>query len=48
VELLLNCPVIPDPFRVYLHRDCDSPQQLDFRAHMLMHDSIYRYYFVVK
>jgi hypothetical protein len=44
VELLLNWPVIPDSLRVYLHRDCDSPQQLDFRAHMSMHDSIYGHY----
>jgi hypothetical protein len=47
-ELELNWPVIPDTLRLYLHRACDSPQQLDFRAHMLMHDSIYGQYFVAK
>jgi hypothetical protein len=29
-------------------RECDSVRQLDFRAHMLMHDSLYGKYFVAK
>ncbi len=47
-ELELNWPAIPDSLRVYLHRACDSPQQLNFRAYMLMYDSIYGRYFIAK
>ena len=46
--LELNWPAIPDQLRVFLSRECDSPQQLDFRAHMLMHDSLYGKYLVTK
>jgi hypothetical protein len=34
--LELNWPSIPDSFRLLLHRECDSQQQLDHRAYMLM------------
>ena len=44
----LNWPAIPDQLRVFLSRECDSPQQLDFRAHMLMYDSLYRKYLITK
>jgi hypothetical protein len=47
-ELELNWPAIPDSIRLFLHRECDSLQQADFRAHMLMHDSLYGKYFVAK
>jgi len=47
-ELELNWPAIPDSLRLFLRRECDSLQQLDFRAHMLMHDSLYGQYFVAK
>jgi hypothetical protein len=47
-ELALNWPAIPDSVRLFLHRECDSSQQIDFRAHMLMHDSVYGKYFVAK
>jgi len=46
--LALNWPAIPDSLRVILRRACDSLQPLDFRAHGLMHDSIYGRYFVAK
>ena len=46
--LELNWQAMPDQLRLYLHRECDSPRQLDFRAHMLMHDSVYGSYFVVR
>lgn len=44
-ELELNWPSIPDSMRVYLRRECDSTEQVELRAHMLMHDSIYLKYF---
>jgi hypothetical protein len=47
-ELELNWRAIPDPVRVHLRRECDSPQQLQLRARMLMYDSLYGRYFVVK
>jgi hypothetical protein len=47
-ELELNWPVIPDSLRLFLRRECDSPQQLAFRAHLLMLDSVYGQYFVAK
>ena len=43
--LELNWPAVPDSLRLFLHRECDSPHQLDFRAHMLMHDSVFGRYF---
>jgi hypothetical protein len=46
--LELNWPAVPDQLRLFLHRECDSPQQLDFRAHMLMHDSVFGQYFTAK
>ena len=46
--LELNWAAIPDPLRIVLHRECDAPQQLDYRAHMLMYDSIYSRYFVIQ
>jgi hypothetical protein len=44
--LELNWPAVPDQLRLLLHRECDSPQQLDFRAHMLMYDSLFGQYFI--
>ena len=44
----LNWPAIPDQFRLVLHRECDSPEQLALRAHLLMQDSIFGDYFVRK
>jgi hypothetical protein len=46
--LELNWPAVPDQFRLVLHRECDSPQQLALRAHLLMQDSIFGDYFVSK
>jgi hypothetical protein len=47
-ELELNWPAIPDSIRLFLRRECDSLQQVDFRVHMLMHDSLYGKYLVAK
>ncbi len=44
----LNWPAIPDQLRLVLHRECDSPEQLALRAHLLMQDSIFGDYFVPK
>lgn len=41
----LNWPAIPDQWRLLLHRDCDSPQQVDYRAHMLMYDAVFGSFF---
>jgi hypothetical protein len=46
--LELNWPAVPDQLRLFLHRECDSPQQLGFRAHMLMHDSAFARYFIAR
>lgn len=46
--LELNWPSIPDTFRLLLHRECDSQQQLDHRAYMLMNDAVFGCYFAVK
>jgi hypothetical protein len=40
-DLELNWPAIPDSIRLFLRRERDSPQQLDFRVHMFMHDALY-------
>jgi len=48
VVLDLNWPAIPDQFRLILHRECDSPEQLALRAHLLTQDSIFGSYFVRK
>jgi hypothetical protein len=47
-ELQLNWPAIPDHLRAILGRECDTPQQLDFRAFMLMYDSLYGKYLIAK
>jgi hypothetical protein len=44
----LNWPVMPDQLRLILHRECDSPEQLALRAHLLMQDSIFGDYFIRK
>jgi len=44
----LNWPAIPDQFRLVLHRECDSPEQLALRAHLLMQDAIFGDYFISK
>ena len=46
--LELDWPAIPDSMRMFLSRECDSPRQLDFRAHMLMLDAIYGKCFVAR
>ena len=45
-ELTLNWPAVPDSFRLYLHRECDSPDQLSLRSHLLVYDAVYSEYFV--
>ena len=44
----LNWPAIPDQFRLVLHRECDSPEQLALRAHLLMQDAVFGNYFIRK
>jgi hypothetical protein len=46
--LELNWPSIPDQFRMLLRRECDSPEQLERRAYMLMCDAVFSRYFSVK
>ena len=46
--LELNWSALPDQLRLFLHRECDSPQQLEFRAHMLVHDSLFGRYFIAR
>jgi len=46
--LELSWPSIPDSFRLLLRRECDSQQQLDHRAYMLMNDAVFGCYFAVK
>ena len=46
--LVLNWSSIPDQLRLFIGRECDSPQQLDFRAYMLMHDAVFGHYFTAK
>jgi len=46
--LELNWPLIPDSFRLLLHRECDSQQQLDHRAYMLLNDAVFGRYFTVR
>lgn len=41
----LNWPAVPDQWRVLLHRECDSDEQLNHRAHMLMNDAIFGRFF---
>jgi len=47
-QLELNWPSVPDSLRFFLHRECDSPEQIEYRALMLAHDSIYLRYFLPK
>jgi hypothetical protein len=47
-RLELNWPSVPDSLRFFLHRECDSPEQIEYRALMLAHDSIYLRYFLPK
>ena len=47
-ELELNWEAIPDDFRLRLHRECDSDEQLQLRAVMLMYDSLNEGYFRTK
>jgi hypothetical protein len=44
----LNWPAIPDQMRLFLGRECDSLEQLDFRAYMLMYDAMFGHYFKSK
>ena len=45
-ELTLNWPAFSDNVRLYLHRECDSSEQLSFRTHLLIYDAVYAEYFV--
>ena len=45
--LELNWPAVPDQLRLVLHRECDSEQQVQLRAFMLMNDGVYGRYFTV-
>jgi hypothetical protein len=45
-ELTLNWPAVPDSLRLYFHRECDSPEQLSLRTHLLIYDAVYSGYFV--
>ena len=47
-ELELNWPSIPDQFRMFLRRECDSQEQLERRAYMLMCDAVFGRYFSIK
>lgn len=47
VVLELNWPAIPDQLRLHLTRECDTGEQLQLRAVMLMYDSINADYFTV-
>ena len=47
-ELEVDWPATPDQLRLVLHRECDSPQQLDFRARLLMNDAVFGRYFRTK
>ena len=47
-ELELNWEAVPDSLRLRLHRECDSDEQLQLRAVMLMYDSLNGQYFRVK
>ena len=40
-EIELDWSAIPDQMRLYLHQTCDSPEQLQLRATLLMYDSLY-------
>jgi len=43
--LELNWSAVPDSFRNVLRRECDSDEQLQLRAYLLMHDGIFGRYF---
>ena len=43
-QLELNWPSVPDSLRLFLQRECDSPEQIQYRTLMLAHDSIYLRY----
>jgi hypothetical protein len=44
-ELEVNWPAVPDQFRLVLKRECDSEQQLDLCALLLMNDAVFGRYF---
>jgi len=45
--LELNWHSLPDQFRLVLHRECDSEQQVQLRGFLLMNDSVFGRYFTV-
>ncbi|HKW97014.1 MAG TPA: hypothetical protein VJN43_04730 [Bryobacteraceae bacterium] len=47
-ELELDWAAVPDGVRLFLHQQCDSPQQVELRANMLLYDSIFSRFFVAK
>ena len=46
--LEVNWPAVPDQWRSLLHRECDSPEQLDLRAGLLRNDAVFGRYFTAK
>jgi hypothetical protein len=46
--LELNWPAVPDSMRFRLHRECDSEEQVAFRASLLAHDATFGQYFQTK
>ena len=46
--LEVNWPLVDDQFRLVLHRECDSAQQFELRAQMLMNDAVFGRYFKAK
>jgi hypothetical protein len=41
----LEWAAVPDQFRLVLHRECDSVEQAQLRAHLLLHDSVFGRWF---
>ena len=41
----LDWATVPDQFRLSLHRECDSLEQAQLRAHLLLHDSVFGRWF---
>ena len=46
--LELHWPSIPDQLRIFLRHECDSQEQLERRAFMLMSDAVFGRYFSIK
>jgi hypothetical protein len=46
--LELNWPALPDQLQMLLRRECDSQEQFERRAYLLMNDASFHRYFAVK